>query len=37
MDGGASSTLVINGKVRNSPCAYSSDGQRSIPIVWMVK
>ena len=37
MDGGASSTLVINGKVRNSPCAYSGDGQRAIPAVWYVK
>ena len=37
MDGGASSTLVIKGKVRNNPCAYSGDGQRAIPVIWMVK
>ena len=37
MDGGASSTLVIKGKLRNNPCAYSSDGQRAIPVIWMVK
>ena len=37
MDGGASSTLVIEGKVRNHPCGYSSDGQRDIPVIWLVK
>ena len=37
MDGGASSTLVINGKLHNKPCAYSSDGQRGIPVMWIVK
>jgi len=37
MDGGASTTLAVKGKLRNSPCAYSGDGQRAVPVVWMVK
>ena len=37
MDGGASTTLVVKGKLKNKPCAYSHDGQRQIPVTWIVK
>jgi len=37
LDGGASSSLVINGKIINKPCAVSATGERWIPNSWMLK
>lgn len=37
LDGGASTDLVINGKIINKPCAYSATGERWIPNAWIVK
>lgn len=37
LDGGASSSLVENGNIVNSPCAVSSTGERWIPNAWIVK
>lgn len=37
LDGGASSSLVENGKIINKPCAYSSSGERWIPNAWVLK
>ena len=37
MDGGASSALAINGKLKSKPCGYTADGQRYIPVAWIVK
>jgi len=37
LDGGASSSLVINGEIINKPCAVSATGERWIPNSWMVK
>ncbi len=37
LDGGASSSLVVNGKLYSKPCAVSATGERWIPNAWMVK
>lgn len=37
LDGGASSSLVVNGEIINKPCAVSATGERWIPNAWMVK
>jgi len=37
LDGGASSSLVINGKLYSKPCAVSVTGERFIPNAWMIK
>lgn len=37
MDGGASTTLVVNRKLYNEPCGYSSTGERALPNGWIVK
>lgn len=37
MDGGASTNLVIKGKLWNSPCAISETGERRLPNGWMFK
>lgn len=37
LDGGASSSLNINGKIVNKPCAVSYSGERMIPNAWIVK
>lgn len=37
LDGGASSSLVENGKLISKPCAYSVTGERWIPNAWIVK
>lgn len=37
MDGGASTTLVVNRKLYNEPCGYSSTGERTLPNGWIVK
>lgn len=37
LDGGASSSLVINGEIKNKPCANSVTGERWIPNAWMLK
>ncbi len=37
LDGGASSSLVINNKIINKPCANSVTGERWIPNAWMLK
>lgn len=36
LDGGASSSLVVNGKLYSKPCAVSVTGERWIPNAWMV-
>ena len=36
MDGGASTTLVVEGKLYNNPCGYSSTGERTLPNGWIV-
>lgn len=37
LDGGASSSLVENGKIINKPCAISVTGERLIPNGWIYK
>ena len=37
MDGGASTTLVIENKLWNNPCGYSATGERRLPNGWMFK
>ncbi len=37
LDGGGSSTLVINGKLINNPSGYAVKGERYLPNSWMVK
>ena len=37
LDGGASSSLVVNGELISKPCAVSATGERWIPNAWMVK
>lgn len=37
MDGGASTTLAIKGKLKNNPAGYSGSGQREVPVIWMMK
>ena len=37
LDGGASSSLVVNGKTYSRPCAYSANGERLIPNGWIFK
>ena len=37
LDGGASTSLVVNGKLYSKPCAVSATGERPIPNAWMVK
>lgn len=36
LDGGASTTLVIENKLYNKPCAYSETGERWQPNAWIV-
>lgn len=36
MDGGASTTLVIEGQVKNNPVGWSSTRERQVPTAWMV-
>lgn len=37
LDGGASSSLNIEGKLYSKPCAYSNTGERFLPNAWIVK
>lgn len=37
LDGGASTTLVVNGELINHPTAYNESGQRWLPNAWIVK
>lgn len=37
MDGGASTTLVIENKLWNNPCGYSATGERRLPNGWMFR
>lgn len=37
LDGGGSSTLVINGKLINNPRGYGYTGERYLPNAWIVK
>lgn len=37
MDGGASTTLVVEGNLYNKPCGYSNTGERTLPNGWIVK
>lgn len=37
LDGGASSSLIINNEIINKPCAVSATGERWIPNAWMLK
>lgn len=37
MDGGASTTLVVENKLVNKPCGYSETGERRLPNGWMFK
>ena len=37
LDGGASSALLINHKIINTPVAGGKDGLREIPTFWVVK
>lgn len=37
MDGGASSSLVVNGETYSKPCGYSATGERMVPNGWIYK
>ena len=37
MDGGSSTTMVIEGKLINDPCEPQKDGQDFIRSAWMLK
>lgn len=37
MDGGASTNLVVEGKLKNNPCAISETGERWLPNGWILK
>lgn len=37
LDGGASSSLVENGKIISKPCAYSATGERWVSSAWIIK
>lgn len=37
MDGGASSSLVVNGETYSKPCGYSATGERLVPNGWILK
>ena len=37
MDGGASTTLVINNKLYNRPCGIGGTGERRVPNAWIIK
>lgn len=37
LDGGASSSLVENGKIISKPCAYSITGERWVSSAWVIK
>lgn len=37
LDGGASSSLNIEGKLYSKPCAYSDSGERFLPNAWALK
>lgn len=37
LDGGASSSLVLNGETVSKPCGYSANGERRIPNGWIFK
>lgn len=37
LDGGASSSLNIEGKLYSKPCAYSNTGERYLPNAWALK
>lgn len=37
LDGGASTTLVVNNKLVNKPCGIGGTGERRIPNAWIVK
>ena len=37
MDGGASTTLVVNNELYNRPCAYGETGERWLPNGWILK
>ena len=35
MDGGASTTLVVEQKLYNKPCGYGATGERRLPNGWI--
>ncbi len=37
LDGGASSSLVVNGETYSKPCGYSANGERRVPNGWIFK
>lgn len=37
LDGGGSSTLVIDGKLYNNPAGWNYTGERYVPMAWIVK
>ena len=37
MDGGSSTELVVNGKIKNTPVASGKNGLRKLPTFWMLK
>lgn len=37
MDGGASSSLIVNGKIVNRPVGGGENGLRKLPVFWVVK
>ena len=37
LDGGSSTTLVVNGKVHNNPCSTTDSGQRYLPVALVIK
>lgn len=37
LDGGASTTLVVNNQLYNKPCGWGGTGERAVPNAWIVK
>lgn len=37
LDGGASTSLAINGKLYNNPCGIGGTGERALPTAWVLK
>ena len=37
LDGGASTELIVNGKIYNHPVAYAASGERPLPNGWIVR
>ena len=37
LDGGQSTSLVIDGKLYNNPCGSGGTGERNLPTAWIFK